>query len=92
MPLTRASSDVINTLRKIKRQRIQPTKVLKRGYLEIYRRLNKETNLRKTKDRFITGRDLRRGNLILLLATHYSINLKVFKTLAYTRKHGLTLN
>ena len=60
---------MINALRKVKKSGYKPIKVLRHSYLEIYRRLNKEINLRKIKDKFITVRDIRTGNLGLRLFT-----------------------
>ena len=62
-PLTGASADVTDALRKIKKKDLKPIEVMQRGCLEMFRRLSGESTTRFRKDRFCTGGDLKIGNL-----------------------------
>lgn len=62
-PLTGASADVTDALRKIKKKDLKPVEVMQRGCLEMFKRLSGESSTRFRKDRFCTGGDLKAGNL-----------------------------
>jgi hypothetical protein len=62
-PLTGASADVTDALRKIKNKGLKPVEVMQRGCLEMFKRLTGESKTRFRKDRFCTGGDLKAGNL-----------------------------
>lgn len=69
VPLTGVSTDVIEALRKVRKQKLKPLGVLRRACMEMYRRLNEETDMRKTKDKFVTAKDIRTANLEEPLST-----------------------
>ena len=62
-PLTGASADVADALRKIKKKGVKPVEVMQRGCLEMFKRLSGESTTRLRKDKFCTGGDLKAGNL-----------------------------
>jgi len=62
-PLTGASADVADALRKIKKKELRPVEVMQRGCLEMFKRLSGESTKRFRKDKFCTGGDLKEGNL-----------------------------
>ena len=59
VPLTGASTDVVDALRKIKKKDIGPIEVMQRGCLEMFNRLSGRSKTRTRKDRFCTGGDLK---------------------------------
>jgi hypothetical protein len=62
-PPTGASTDVTDALRKIKRKSLAPIGVMRRGCLEMFKRLSGESKTRFRKDQFCTGGDLKAANL-----------------------------
>lgn len=63
VPLTGASADVTDALRKIKKANIKPIETMQRGCLEMFRRWIGEAPNRFRKDKFCTGTDLKVANL-----------------------------
>jgi hypothetical protein len=61
-PLTNASADVTNALRKIKKKGLQPFRVIQRECKEMFNRLNEKSIIRFKKDKFYTEEDLKAGN------------------------------
>ena len=62
-PLTGASGDVTDALRKIKNKGLKPVEVMERGCFEMFKRLSGESTTRFRKDKFCTGGDLKTANL-----------------------------
>ena len=91
MLLIGVSSDVIKILRKVRKQKLILLKILQRAYIKMYRRLNKETNLWKTKDKFITTKDIRIANLNQTLLIIY-INPREFYGLKCAIKERMSID